>query len=208
MIVRSIRRSTLNVTATFFCLVLSACSTTRSMSSRNDSPATNVPSQTGTVLALGTTSTKPRSVSTLKVEVAVVTDSQNGQTRSEDGEIAEWEPYESITPSTVSFLAAVTRITCNTGVTGRVFPPAITYTEVQIVVTFEVDATHTFDCPGNRRVLYRVKLSEPIGSRRLFDGSCLQGARLGLRDFGAIETCSQLAQNGFQVPYIPPRGPQ
>jgi hypothetical protein len=56
-------------------------------------------------------------------------------------EIAAWEPYEMVTSSSVSFMAEVTRITCNTGTTGKVFPPSVTYSEFEIIVTFMRERT-------------------------------------------------------------------
>jgi hypothetical protein len=116
-------------------------------------------------------------------------------------EIAEWSlaPGESLTGASVSFVAKVTRLTCNSGATGKVFPPTVTYGDNDISVTFYVESTHTFDCPGNRPVFYTVALKESIGDRRLFDGSCRAGMRKGLNYLGGLETCTEQRLNGIEV---------
>jgi hypothetical protein len=188
------------------CLAASGCTTKKSSDSESSAaPLSGTTAPLGellfegeptTTVAVNTTAGLPLSLTTT---TGVPTPPPLGLQ-----EIAEWEPHELVTSSSVSFVAAVNRITCNTGRTAKVFPPTVTYSEFEVVVTFMVVSTHTFDCPGNRPVLYRVELSEPIGDRRLFDGSCLPAARQGLGEFGAIETCSKEAQNGFAVPYYPP----
>jgi hypothetical protein len=185
-------------------VVFGACSATNSVKRTSEISADGT-QPTSTLMALNTSSTLVGRSDPSSEKSIVVTRSWPGSTEEE---IAEWEPYEVITPSSVSFMAAVRRLTCNTGITGRVFPPLITYSESEVVVTFNVESTHTFDCPGNRLVIYRVDLSEPVGNRRLVDGSCLNGARQEVSKFGSPQSCSDEKQAGFLVPHIPSFGPQ
>lgn len=75
------------------------------------------------------------------------------------------------------FTAAVSRLGCNGGVTGQVYPPSVAYEEARVVVTFAVVAvTGNATCQGNRSKPFEVVLAEPIGDRQLFDGQCLTGS--------------------------------
>ena len=81
-----------------------------------------------------------------------------------------------VTDSTTQFEAMVTRLGCNDGTTGKIFPPHIEYNEAEIVVTFEVEQHDGFhDCPSNDVVSYKANLSEPLNGRRLVDGGCRDG---------------------------------
>ncbi|MCB0918608.1 MAG: hypothetical protein KDC39_08575 [Actinobacteria bacterium] len=84
---------------------------------------------------------------------------------------------ERITADSTQFTALVTRRGCNSGVTGEVYAPEVTYTADEILVTFSVAAepwnlVESANCQGNEMVRYLVTLDEPIGSRMLVDGGC------------------------------------
>lgn len=93
------------------------------------------------------------------------------------GDAAVWSLRKDARPTaaTTSLWVNVQRLACNSGVTGRVLEPSVEYTDSQLVVTFEVerDADNSGDCQATALVPYEVKLSEPIGDRRIIDGACL-----------------------------------
>lgn len=80
-------------------------------------------------------------------------------------------------PGTSEVEVLVTRVGCNSGVTGEAKEPAVDFQESRVVVTFVVTPGEpsAADCQGNRPVPYRVALDEPLGSRQLVDGQCLPG---------------------------------
>ena len=84
----------------------------------------------------------------------------------------------SVTDSSTRFVALVTRLECNSGVTGEVLPPAVRVTGTEVVVTFTVEprGAGAADCQGNDQVAYDVLLDAPLGARALVDGQCLPGA--------------------------------
>jgi len=92
------------------------------------------------------------------------------------GAPAVWElgSNASLTASSESFTAMVSRLECSDGVTGEVHEPSVESTAEQVVVTFTVapipDGAHT--CPGNDLVPFVVDLGEPLGDRSLWDGAC------------------------------------
>jgi hypothetical protein len=103
-------------------------------------------------------------------------------------EIAGWElktPDPALVSTSTRFRATVSRLSCNSGVTGEVFPPEIVYGKFAIIVTFTVGPNTGFDCPLNQPVLFDVLLKEPIGTRNLVDGSCIA---IGIE--GANPRCS------------------
>jgi hypothetical protein len=56
--------------------------------------------------------------------------------------------------------------------TGRVRPPAVTYSEQFVIVTVTVtEIPGGADCPGNPSDPITIELSEPLGDRRILDGS-------------------------------------
>ena len=96
-----------------------------------------------------------------------------------DGEAAVWSvaPGQNLQPSTRTFTALVTRLDCNSGVTGDVLPPEVRADGSRIVVTFLVtpkraDAAR---CPANDQVRFEVDLGEALQRRSLVDGHCLPG---------------------------------
>lgn len=97
----------------------------------------------------------------------------------EPGDTAVWDvdPEALPTADSSSFTALVTRLGCNGGMTGMVLRPGVRVEETRIVITFAVESDPDGGtCPSNDWVPYEVDLGEPIGSRALVDGSCLDGA--------------------------------
>ena len=104
------------------------------------------------------------------------------------GDTAVWklESADDVTASSETFTALVNRLGCSGGVTGEVFEPTIEVGETDIVVTFLVaplDSELVQTCPSNDEVQYEVGLREPIGQRRVLDGSCRDGGEAALTSF-------------------------
>jgi hypothetical protein len=96
----------------------------------------------------------------------------------EAGDPATWDvdPGEPPTVDATSFTALVTRLGCNSGVTGRVLRPGVVESNESVVVTFNVEPDlDGGDCPGNAYVEYTVDLEGAIGDRALVDGACEPG---------------------------------
>lgn len=72
----------------------------------------------------------------------------------------------------------VSRVGCNSGVTGDVLEPDIRESPDEVVVTFRVSPGEPAeaDCPDNAAEPYTLVLDDPLGQRRLVDGGCLGGA--------------------------------
>lgn len=79
------------------------------------------------------------------------------------------------------FTALVTRLDCNSGVTGTVNPPDVQFTADKVVITFTVSPgpAQSASCQSNPEVPFLVELSEPIGDRTLVDGACEAGKASG-----------------------------
>lgn len=97
----------------------------------------------------------------------------------EAGDPAVWfvDPSESPTTDRSAFRAQVSRLGCNSGVTGDVLRPGVVITVDEVNITFNV--AHEPDggtCPSNDLVDYEVDLGEAIGQRVLVDGACTPGA--------------------------------
>lgn len=96
-----------------------------------------------------------------------------------NGSPAVWELArgQRLNNSSSTFIAIVTRLACNGGVTGKVAKPVVQLAKSQIVVTFHVtpknDGIET--CQSNDFVPYKVDLGEPLNGRTLKDGQCLPG---------------------------------
>jgi hypothetical protein len=107
------------------------------------------------------------------------TPSHVSQAPSAAGGAAVWElqPDKPLSVSSISFTALVSRLACNSGVTGAVLAPNVQIRPAEVVVTFQVEPgnPHGGNCQGNNWVPYEVELSEPIGHRSLIDGECLPG---------------------------------
>jgi hypothetical protein len=101
------------------------------------------------------------------------------QPQPDPGDAATWsvDPDAPPSPAASTFTADVTRLGCHGGETGEVLHPGVVVTDDEVVVTFTVAAdAGTFTCPGNDQVPYEVDLGQPLGDRRLVDGSCSPGA--------------------------------
>ncbi|WP_139217883.1 hypothetical protein [Micromonospora phaseoli] len=95
------------------------------------------------------------------------------------GDAAVWSlgPDQSLQRSSTKFIALVSRLGCNSGVTGQVLAPEIHKSESEVVVAFSVAPKQpgAAACPGNDQVPYEVDLGEPLRDRALADGQCLPG---------------------------------
>ena len=93
------------------------------------------------------------------------------------GDAATWTVDPSRPPSSQSrsFIALVTRVDCNNGVTGTALPPVVEEYADRVVITFSVNHVDAGRCPANPPVGYRVELAHPIGDRSLIDGACQTG---------------------------------
>ena len=69
----------------------------------------------------------------------------------------------------------MTRVGCNSGVTGEVDEPDVKVTSDRVIVTFVVtpETWGRADCQGNPEVPFLLTLPEPLGNRALADGQCL-----------------------------------
>jgi hypothetical protein len=89
---------------------------------------------------------------------------------------ATWDvaPGQVLDVDTTTFTALVTRLGCNSGVTGDANEPTIEVTDAQVVITFTVSPGEpsSATCPGNDPVSYEVELPEALRSRELIDGAC------------------------------------
>ncbi|GAA5142066.1 hypothetical protein GCM10023340_04950 [Nocardioides marinquilinus] len=96
-------------------------------------------------------------------------------------------------PGDTEVATTVSRLGCNSGVTGEVLEPDVVYGPTAIIVTFSVVADRgEATCQSNREVPVVVRLVEPIGDRELVDGRCLPG--------GAAETTTLCARDGRRWP--------
>lgn len=90
--------------------------------------------------------------------------------------VATWQPApgQALEDDMASFTAEVTRLDCNSGVTGEVNDPRVEESEETIIITFTVSPSKAgaADCQGNDAVAYEVQLSAPLGGRALVDGAC------------------------------------
>lgn len=83
-------------------------------------------------------------------------------------------PDQVVDAETTSLSVLVTRVACNSGVTGTVNEPAIDRTDGELVITFTVSPGDppAAECPSNDLVEYVIELEEPVGDRALVDGAC------------------------------------
>lgn len=93
-----------------------------------------------------------------------------------DRATAVWEvaPQQQLDASTTEIAVLVTRLGCNSGVTGTVNDPTISITDDDLVITFTVSPgqPEAADCQGNDQVPYLLTLPQPLGEHRLIDGAC------------------------------------
>jgi hypothetical protein len=96
--------------------------------------------------------------------------------------VASWEleiGEEPFGPASRSVGASVTEQDCAGGepLGDRLHSPRVTYGRTDIVIQFVADPLPgDHDCAGNPTTLLEIELSEPIGNRRLLDGSVLPPA--------------------------------
>ena len=90
---------------------------------------------------------------------------------------ASWKlaPGQEVGPTSRELEVLVTRVECNSGVTGQVEKPEIEVKSDRVIVTFVVTPGRagSADCQGNPEVAFRLTLPEPLGDRALADGQCL-----------------------------------
>ena len=90
---------------------------------------------------------------------------------------ASWmlAPGQEVGPDAEQLQVLVTRVGCNSGVTGEVEEPEVEVKGDRVIVTFAVSPGEpgSADCQGNPEVPFLLTLPEPLGSRALADGQCL-----------------------------------
>ncbi len=92
-----------------------------------------------------------------------------------DTAAAVWRLARNQDVSNSRITVMVTRLGCNSGVTGEVMPPAVVQEGEQTVITFVVAPGEpaAATCQGNPWVRYRLDLGEQWASSTLVDGQCL-----------------------------------
>jgi hypothetical protein len=93
------------------------------------------------------------------------------------GDSAVWWPAKDarLRSSSTAFTVDVSRLGCNSGVTGKVLEPSVDYGASRVVLTFHVQPdSDGGTCPSNERESYDVILTEPLNDRTLVDGQCLR----------------------------------
>jgi len=118
------------------------------------------------------------------VGVSTGPSSQSPLANPEPGDAAVWTTDPDALPSSSAstFTALVSRLGCNSGVTGEVMRPGVVLSDTEVVITFTVEAAdpRAGDCQGNDAVPYVVDLGQVIGDRALVDGRCRpKGAAVG-----------------------------
>ena len=90
---------------------------------------------------------------------------------------ASWTlaPGQEVGPTSEQLQVLVTRVGCNSGVTGEVEEPEVEVKSDRVIVTFVVSPGEpgSADCQGNPEVPFLLTLPEPLGNRALADGQCL-----------------------------------
>ncbi|MGG5259828.1 hypothetical protein [Phycicoccus avicenniae] len=90
---------------------------------------------------------------------------------------ASWSlaPGQEVTAASTELQVLVTRVGCNSGVTGTAEEPTVDVGADRVVVTFVVtpEEPGSADCQGNPEVPFTLLLPEPLGARALVDGQCL-----------------------------------
>lgn len=99
-----------------------------------------------------------------------------GQVEARIGVAAWWLDPNAVAPTAASTTVSVLVLeeSCASGRTpeGRVEPPTIEITDTEVIVTFAIrKQPGGQDCQGNPPFPVSLKLSEPLGSRTLLDGS-------------------------------------
>lgn len=90
-------------------------------------------------------------------------------------------PDQRVDAETTRLSVLVSRVGCNSGVTGEVQEPDVRMDADDVEITFLVrpGEPSAADCQGNVEVPYEVVLPEPLGDRRLVDGQCASGGDAG-----------------------------
>lgn len=90
---------------------------------------------------------------------------------------ASWTlaPGQEVGPTSKQLEVLVTRVGCNSGVTGEVEEPEVEVKSDRVIVTFVVTPGEpgSANCQGNPEVPFLLTLPEPLGNRALADGRCL-----------------------------------
>lgn len=90
---------------------------------------------------------------------------------------ASWTlaPGQEVGPTSTQLQVLVTRVGCNSGVTGEVEEPEVEVKSDRVVVTFVVTPGEpgSANCQGNPEMPFLLTLPEPLGNRALADGQCL-----------------------------------
>lgn len=93
-----------------------------------------------------------------------------------EGDPAFWilDPGSEVSARSTAIEVLVSRLACNSGITGEILGPQVAASATKITVTFAVspDSDGGF-CVFNDQVPVRVDLGGPIGERVLVDGGCL-----------------------------------
>ena len=94
-----------------------------------------------------------------------------------DTAAASWAlaPGQEVGPDSSLLDVLVTRVGCNSGVTGHVEEPDVVLEDDRVVVTFVVTPgePEAATCQGNPEEPWLLTLPEPLGDRSLVDGQCL-----------------------------------
>jgi hypothetical protein len=92
---------------------------------------------------------------------------------------ATWRlaPPVELDSETTTFEILVSRVECNSGVTGTVKEPSVEFGDEDVVITVRVSpgSPQAATCQGNNEVPYTLRLDQPIGDRVLIDGGCRGG---------------------------------
>lgn len=122
----------------------------------------------------------------------VVSTTSTPSVDARDRATAMWyvAPSQALDSGAMRFTALVSRLGCNSGVTGTVNPPEVRITADKLVITFTVSPgpPQSADCQGNPAVPYVVELPEPLGARALVDGACdaAEAARTAFCESGGV----------------------
>lgn len=93
-----------------------------------------------------------------------------------DRATAVWElaPQQQLDATSTEIAVLVTRLGCNSGVTGTVNEPTVELTETEAVITFTVSPgpPEAANCQGNDQVPYVLTVPRGLDDLTLIDGAC------------------------------------
>ncbi len=119
---------------------------------------------------------RPKTLPKTLAAVALTTALISGCSLFNRDAAATWDlaPDQSLDAETTTFTALVTRLDCNSGITGEVNEPEIEFTDSEVVITFTVSprTRGDGDCQGNDQIRHEVDLPQALGDRALVDGQC------------------------------------